>query len=233
MKGEGSQGLGACQPPGGAGPCPWPADPHSEEVLSSLTHRALGDPSPGSRATHADVLKETRQAGSTGDLQSASSVEGSLSTTGMGKMQRRKGWGQGNYGEWSVSRVTELTMTFTLNLSHPHRDPSPRRRSGSARSMRQGRRREGTVSAGWGRGAAGGSPPREAASTQGGGTWGQELPWCHVVTHTRTCPTSGVVLGPEPTGPDGPWRKTNTWPFSLGLALPKFQSLPSLFSVKN
>lgn len=50
-------------------------------------------------------------------------------------------------------RVTELTMTFTLNLRHPHCDPC---HSGSARSMRQ-RRKEDTISAGWD-GAAAGKP---------------------------------------------------------------------------
>lgn len=76
------------------------------------------------------------------------------------------------------ARVTELTMTFTLNLNHPHRDPSPRRHSGSARSMRQGRRREGTVSAGWD-GVAAGEPthrgrfPKVVASM---GARGQERP---------------------------------------------------------
>lgn len=77
-------------------------------------------------------------------------------------------------------RVTELTMTFTLNLSHPHRDLCSRRHSGLAHSMQQGRRREGTVSAGW-EGAAAGeacpqrpSLPTAAASV---GAWGQE-PLC-------------------------------------------------------
>lgn len=70
--------------------------------------------------------------------------------------------------------------------------------------------------------------PRPPGAPARVGAWGQELPWCHVVTHRQARPMSGVVLGPEPT-----WRKTQG-PLSLGLALPKLQSLPSsLFSVKN
>lgn len=65
-----------------------------------------------------------------------------------------------------------LTVTFTLNLSHCHRDPCPRRHSGSAHGGRQGGEEERARQCrrGGGRGAhpsvrAGrgqGSPPRRA-----------------------------------------------------------------------
>lgn len=96
------------------------------------------------------------------------STEGPLSTTGAGQTRR------GRQGSRRRRRVVSfeggrLTVTFTLNLSHCHRDPCPRRHSGSARGGRQGGEEERARQCrqGGGRGAptlqcGQGSPPRRA-----------------------------------------------------------------------
>lgn len=92
------------------------------------------------------------------------STEGPLSTTGVGQTQR---------GRWE-SRTQRcvvrfeggrLTVTFTLNLSHCHRDPCPRRHSGSARGRRQGGEEERARQCGRG----GGRPPFSAGRAGAGG----------------------------------------------------------------
>lgn len=136
-------------------------------------------------------------------------------------------------GTGSIARAAELTRTFTLNLSHSHRDPSPRRHSGSAYSMQQGRRRrEDTISAERGWEAAEGSLPRKASATMG--TWGQELLLCCAAKHR---PTSSWGLGPKPTRPDHTMEEhrsqASTLPHLWVLALPKCQSFPSFCAEKN
>lgn len=135
-------------------------------------------------------------------------------------------------GTGSIARAAELTRTFTLNLSHSHRDPSPRRHSGSAYSMQQGRRRKDTISVERGWEAAEGSLPRKASATTG--AWGQELPlWCAA----KHRPTSSWGLGPKPTRPDhtmeGHRSQASPLPHLWAPAFPRCQSFPSLCVGKN
>lgn len=113
--------------PGGTGPRP--------SRTPRQIHTAPGGPGQGPTPTRASF------GGHRAPLLDRSArvlnTEGPLSTTGAGQTQR------GRRGSRRRRRMVSfeggrLTVTFTLNLSHCHRDPCPRRHSGSAHGGRQG-----------------------------------------------------------------------------------------------
>ena len=126
------------------------------------THSARG-PRPRSHP-HAGILRGTDSPAPGQVGAGTEHVEGPLSTTGVGQTQ------QGRWESRTQRCVVRfeggrLTVTFTLNLSHCHWDPCPRRHSGSARGGRQGGEEERAHQCGRG----GGRPPFSAGRAGVGG----------------------------------------------------------------
>ena len=140
------------------------------------------------------------------------STEGPLSTTGVGQTQ------QGRWESRTQRCVVRfeggrLTVTFTLNLSHCHWDPCPRRHSGSARAGGREEKKRGRVSVGGaGEPTQTGQTPQSSHAGHSGKSQAipgplklQRSPSLFVVKHWAR-----PRAWPLPSAPGSPWPPGHT-----------------------